>query len=59
MVISSFKSDKLGVGCHYTQVDFDELYGKIGDLSRIPMSVKFPITHNKPNFQSDNPVDGV
>ena len=60
MIYSSFKlSDKLGVGYHYTQADFDQLYGKIGDLSEIPISEKFPVTHNKPNFQSDNPKDGV
>ena len=59
-MIASFElSDKLGVGQHYTQADFDQLYGKIGDFSGIPVSEKFPVTHNKPNFQPDNPKDGV
>ena len=35
------------------------MYGKIGDLSGVPLSEKFPLTHNKPNFQSDNPKEGV
>ena len=60
MIVSSFKlSDKLGVGYHYTQADFDQLHGRIGDLSGIPLSEKFPLTHNKLNFQLDNPKDGV
>ena len=60
MMTKSFKKgDGFGVGYQYTEADFDNLYGKIVDLSDIPLSEKFPITHNKPHFLPNNPKGGV
>ncbi|WVZ51324.1 hypothetical protein U9M48_002478 [Paspalum notatum var. saurae] len=41
------------------KVQLEDENTDIGDLTGIPLSEKFPLTHNKPSFQPDNHKDGV
>jgi hypothetical protein len=60
MMIQQFKKGNMITAGHsYMYADFDVVYGTIGSVSGLTMEEKFPKFHKNPNFEPENPKEGV